>query len=122
MKTGVIVVGSAVGLLVSAAVSAARPSAECSYTDAAAVAVAVAQACPCDGQTDTAAGQVIPWKNHGQHQRCVVHMRNQLRKQGCPTANIASCAARSTCGKPNRVLCCRVTTGTCDSMSACSNV
>jgi hypothetical protein len=48
------------------------------------------------------------------HQSCVVHLRNQLRKDGCPTADIARCSARSTCGKPGRVLCCTVTsTGIC---------
>lgn len=72
-------------------------------TNAQCVWAAVGATCPCDGSS-----------NHGQHQSCVVHLRNQLRKQGCSTAAVASCAARSTCGKPNRVLCCRVaSTGTC---------
>jgi hypothetical protein len=84
-------------------------------TDVQCVGAAVAAACPCDTAT-----------NHGQHQRCVVHLRNQLRRQGCPVTSIARCSARSTCGKPGRVLCCSVTgTGTCDTQTdgslACSN-
>jgi hypothetical protein len=118
MKIGVIAVGSAVGLLVSASAWAVRPTAQCPYADAAAVAAAVAQSCPCDGLTDQT-GQVTPWKNHGQYQRCVVHARNTVRKQGCSVAGIAACSARSTCGKPDKVLCCWAKTGTCD--SPCSN-
>ncbi len=85
-------------------------------SDAPCVAAAIEAACPCSTAS-----------NHGQHQSCVVHLRNQLRGQGCSTATIASCSARSTCGKPGRVLCCRVTsTGTCNgaTMTApgtCSN-
>jgi hypothetical protein len=72
-------------------------------SDAKCVGAAVNAACPCDAST-----------NHGLHQKCVVQTRNQIRKQGCSTAGIASCSARSTCGKPNRVLCCSVAaTGTC---------
>jgi len=63
------------------------------------VAAAIAAACPCDGAT-----------NHGQHVSCVVQQRNALRKGGCLTTEdrrtIARCAARSTCGKPGRVICC----------------
>jgi hypothetical protein len=69
------------------------------------VAAAVAAACPCAG-----------WKNHGQYVRCVVHMRNALRKGGCLTDDVrksmARCAARSTCGK-DTVLCCHYVLGTC---------
>jgi hypothetical protein len=75
---------------------------QCS-ADATCVAADIDAACPCDGAS-----------NHGQHQSCVVHLRNTLRKDGCPTDGIAPCAARSTCGKPSAVLCCQVTgTGTC---------
>ena len=42
------------------------------------VSAALAAACPCDANSQ---GQA--WKNHGQHQRCVVHFRNGLRQQGC---------------------------------------
>jgi hypothetical protein len=50
--------------------------------------------------------------------KCVVHLRNDLRKAGCLDAaakrTIASCAARSTCGKEGAVLCCVYdTSGTC---------
>ena len=68
------------------------------------VGAALAERCPCDGQ-----------KNHGQYVSCVVHFRNGLRKAGCLTAEdrrtIARCAARSTCGKPDAVLCCTSVTG-----------
>jgi len=85
-------------------------------SDAQCVAADIDAACPCDTAS-----------NHGKHQSCVVHLRNQLRKEGCPTARIASCSARSTCGKAGRVLCCTVTsTGTCTGATSttagtCSN-
>ena len=70
------------------------------------VGAALAARCPCDGQ-----------KNHGQYMSCVVHFRNFLRKAGCLSVeerrSIARCAARSTCGKLDAVLCCTSTTGTC---------
>jgi hypothetical protein len=77
------------------------------------VSAALDAACPCSGPAQGGA-----WKNHGGHQSCVVHFRNDLRRQGCLTAQtqqtIASCSARSTCGKANAMLCCKVTgTGTC---------
>jgi hypothetical protein len=74
------------------------------------VAAALAEACPCDGGT-------APWKNHGRYVSCVVRFRNQLRKGGCLTPEAkretARCAARSTCGRPDMVLCCRYTPGVC---------
>jgi hypothetical protein len=62
---------------------------------------------------------IEPWKNHGKYVSCVVHLRNDLRKAGCLTDDarrtVARCAARSTCGKADRVLCCVPTeTGTCN--------
>jgi hypothetical protein len=84
-------------------------------TNADCVAATVAATCPCDGPSAAA-----PWKNHGQYQVCVVHERNTLRKEGCSVARIASCSARSTCGKPGaEVLCCKLSTGTCN--GTCSN-
>ena len=76
------------------------------------VGAALAAACPCEGNGNGA------WKNHGQYVKCVVHLRNQLRKAGCLDADakrtIASCAARSTCGKEGAVLCCKYdTSATC---------
>jgi len=69
------------------------------------VGAALAAACPCDAD-----GQGQSWKNHGQYVKCQVQFRNALRKAGCldDTAKrtIALCAARSTCGKPDAVLCC----------------
>jgi hypothetical protein len=75
---------------------------------------ALAAACPCDADS-----QAQAWKNHGQYMKCVVHLRNELRKDGCldDTAKrtIASCAARSTCGKDGAVLCCVYDmSGTCN--------
>src|SRR5262245_52915873 len=71
------------------------------------VGLAVAAQCPCEGQS-----------NHGQYVRCVVHYRNALRKAGCLDAaakrSMARCAARSTCGKVDRVLCCMPNPGTCN--------
>lgn len=70
------------------------------------VPAAFADRCPCDGQ-----------KNHGHYVRCVAQFRNALRKAGCldtqTRRTLARCAARSTCGKPNAVLCCFIDTGTC---------
>lgn len=69
------------------------------------VGATLAAACPCDAD-----GQGRAWKNHGQYVKCVVQLRNRLRKAGCLDAmakrTIASCAARSTCGKEGAVLCC----------------
>jgi len=79
------------------------------------VAAALAAQCPCGG-TVNPDQSVTPWRNHGQFVKCVVHFRNALRKSGCLTdaerQTIASCAARSTCGK-DTVLCCHYVVGTC---------
>jgi hypothetical protein len=69
------------------------------------VGAALAEACPCAAAS-----------NHGQYVKCVVHLRNALRKSGCLSGDekrtIARCAARSTCGK-DTVLCCNYVVGTC---------
>jgi hypothetical protein len=79
------------------------------------VGVALAEACPCAGKM-MPNGTMAPWKNHGQYQSCMVHLRNALRKSGCLTdderRSIARCAARSTCGK-DTVLCCHYELGAC---------
>ncbi len=98
-------------LAASASVVSAKPPAP--VTCPPDVGAALAAACPCDASSG---GQA--WKNHGGYVSCVVHFRNDLRKAGCldDTAKrtIARCAARSTCGKPNAVLCCFYdTSGTC---------
>jgi hypothetical protein len=71
----------------------------------------IAATCPCDGPPSGA------WRNHGKYVSCVVRLRNTLRKDGCLTADversIARCAAKSTCGKAGRVLCCYYNGGTC---------
>ena len=62
-------------------------------------AAALAAACPCDAAV-----------NHGQYVRCIAHFRNVLKRSGCMTEEartIMRCAARSTCGRPSAVVCCR---------------
>src|SRR5262245_50867551 len=80
------------------------------------VALALAEACPCEG-APTGNGPVVAWKNHGKYVSCVVHFRNALRKAGCLTQDdkrtIARCAARSTCGKADTALCCTLEVGLC---------
>lgn len=86
--------------------------------DPAAVAAAnasIAETCPCDGQTDDA-GNVVPWKNHGQYVRCVAHATKDAVKASdgalsrrCLKESVR-CAARSTCGRKEGVVNC--TTGT----------
>src|SRR6185295_7481072 len=77
------------------------------------VGACLAESCPCAADHGGNA-----WKNHGQYVKCVTHLRNDLRKAGCLTADakrtLTSCAARSTCGKEGAVLCCVYdTSGTC---------
>jgi hypothetical protein len=63
------------------------------------VTAALEAACPCDTAV-----------NHGQHVRCIAHFRNLLRRSGCMTDEARSlmrCAARSTCGRPSAVVCCK---------------
>jgi hypothetical protein len=80
------------------------------------VAASLAGSCPCEGRT-APDGTVTPWRNHGQYVSCVARARNQLRRQGClpdELRRIAQrCAAKSTCGKADAVLCCVITPGAC---------
>ena len=81
------------------------------------VATAIETTCPCEGRM-LPNGGVQPWKNHGQYVSCVVHLRNALRKGHCFADDslrrtLARCAARSTCGKEGRVVCCLPTDATC---------
>jgi hypothetical protein len=77
---------------------------------------AIAEACPCEGQA-LSEESPTPWRNHGHYVRCVVRYANLLRKSECLSREarrpIKRCAARSTCGKAGRVLCCLSETGTC---------
>jgi hypothetical protein len=71
------------------------------------VVAAVDAACPCAGT----------WKNHGAYVSCVAHERNALKKAGClnvgvPKKGMVRCAARSTCGKLDAVVCCPTHPGT----------
>jgi hypothetical protein len=81
------------------------------------VEAALGAACPCAGKM-LPNDSVAPWRNHGQYVSCVVRFRNGLRKAGCLSdatrTTIARCAARSTCGKSDAVLCCTYTTGVCN--------
>ena len=100
--------------IASSAAAKGRPTPVPCPTD---VLAAVAEMCPC-------AGEVLPdasvqaWRNHGQYVSCVVRFRNLLRRSGCLSDDqrrtIARCAARSTCGKGEAVLCCFSETGTCN--------
>jgi hypothetical protein len=114
-------------LLAAAAVVSFVPAARAVCPDD--PAAAIAATCPCEGQGNGNGNG--GWKNHGKYQSCVVRFRNDLRREGCLTADtqrtIARCAARSTCGKEGAVVCCHVTgTGTCTGATAttpgtCSN-
>lgn len=70
------------------------------------VGAAVAACCDCNG-----------FPNHGQYVRCVAHATNALRKASCldkaARTSLKRCAARSTCGKPGFVTCCRSKPGVC---------
>jgi hypothetical protein len=92
-------------LALTTLVLAAAPSAFAQTECPADVGAALAAACPCAADADG-----VPWKNHGKYVSCVVRYRNELRKNDCIDADqkrtIASCAARSTCGKEGAVLCC----------------
>src|SRR5262247_224100 len=62
------------------------------------VVAAVAEQCPCDAAP-----------NHGQHVSCVVRYARALRRAGCPDVApraLFHCAVRSTCGRPDAVVCC----------------
>lgn len=102
----------AVACLVSVGTADARHSRE-PVPCPADVAAAVEAVCPCDGQAET--GE--PWKSHGRYVRCVARFRNALRRAGCLAADdlreVSRCAARSTCGKANAVVCCLYDGGTC---------
>ena len=95
----------------------AQPEPACPATGCPAdVGACLAEACPCGADAHGAA-----WKNHGQYVRCVVQLRNTLRKNECldqaAKTTIARCAARSTCGKEDAVLCCVYdTSATCSDL------
>jgi hypothetical protein len=129
---------AAIGLAAAVAIgaaTAAQAAPACDPEDVAAIGAAIAEACPCEGRTNPA-GEVVPWKNHGQYVSCVARERNRLARdlevsKSCLRTAV-KCGARSTCGKPGFVTCrtpdeCSDTlpdgdpTGTCadDSTIAC---
>jgi hypothetical protein len=62
------------------------------------LAAALSTQCPCDTAS-----------NHGQYVRCVVHFVTALRRADCSTRGlraVVGCAWRSTCGRPDAVVCC----------------
>src|SRR5262245_39095389 len=81
---------------------APRSDAKCDATgadaaDVAAARAAIAANCDCAGAT-----------NHGQYVKCATEQaRATLVNQSCRGA-VTKCAARSTCGKPGFVTCCRI--------------
>jgi hypothetical protein len=98
---------------------AARPTSPgggppaCDPDAVAAATAAIADACPCEGQTDEA-GNVVPWKNHGQYVRCVAHATRDAVKASDGTLTrrclkeSVRCAARSTCGRPEGFVTCTI--------------
>ena len=67
------------------------------------VALALAEACPCDGVAN-GNGPVVAWKNHGKYVSCTVRYRNALRKAGCLTQDdkrtIARCSQAESMQHP----------------------
>ena len=99
----------AVAGLLAASSSWAAPS--CDPDAVATAAAEIAASCPCEGKTSPA-GEVTPWKNHGQYVSCVTRERNRLAKQldlskSC-IRSATRCAARSTCGKKEGFVTCRI--------------
>jgi hypothetical protein len=72
------------------------PTTDPDKTDIAAARAAVDLNCPCGSFT-----------NHGQYVKCATgQAKTTLVNQSC-TGAVVKCAARSTCGKPGFVTCCR---------------
>src|SRR5262245_13454190 len=62
--------------------------------------------------------------NHGQYVKCVTHEVKTAVANGLPTnckGAVVRCAARSTCGKPGFVTCCRALPGSCDNDGVCQD-
>jgi len=94
---GYLVTAMALSLL---ALTAHRSAAKCDpVADAADIAAAKAAAATCD---------CAAFDNHGKYVSCVADAVNHagLENRSCGGA-VKSCAARSTCGKPDFVTCCR---------------
>jgi hypothetical protein len=99
------------------AFTAQRSYAKCDPTGADAADIANARAqvtanCPCATAT-----------NHGQYVKCAGEQaRMNLVNQSCRGA-VVKCAAKSTCGKPNFVACCRTKNGVtkCSTKSSASH-
>ena len=98
-------VWAVIGTLVlgSALFSAPRAYAKCDPTGADAGDIANAQAAVAANCDCTAA------PNHGQYVKCVNDQVNTTLVNKSCKGTITRCAARSTCGKPGFVTCCRTT-------------
>ena len=99
-----------VAVLLLARIALADPPPRCD--------IVPAGVCPTDvGAALAACCDCSTARNHGQHVRCVAHAVNTLRKAGCldreARRSLKRCAARSTCGKPGFVTCCRAKPGVC---------
>ena len=75
------------------------------------LAAAVAAQCPCDGA-----------RSHGQYVSCLARYRNSLRRSGClddTGRTMVRCAGRSTCGRPEAVVCCTTAPFVAHDAAAC---
>ena len=113
MRASLLILVAAVMIPATAIAKGPREPLECPSD----VIAAVAAECPCDGVA-ASEGEAPSWRNHGRYVRCVVQYVNRLRKSDCLTKEdkraLKRCAARSTCGKEGRVLCCVPRLDTCD--------
>jgi hypothetical protein len=108
---GLITFAALVGLASSVGAGRALAAPACDPDAVAVVAAQVAATCPCEGKTSPS-GELTAWKNHGQYVSCVGRERNRLAKQlqlakSC-VRTATRCAARSTCGKREGFVSCRI--------------
>jgi hypothetical protein len=103
---------TAAGILLLASPASAAPK-TCDPAAIAAAQAAIGEKCPCAGTT-APDGSITPWKNHGQYVRCVAQeTTRQVRTSGgeltrrCLQASVR-CSARSTCGKRDSFVACRI--------------
>jgi hypothetical protein len=95
-----IVLGCLMAVAWSAAASAQCGAAPGDATAVAAVRSAINKRCPCASATD-----------RGSYVRCVKGVINQAKRDGMLSlacvSSVKKCATRSTCGRPDSVVCCR---------------
>lgn len=98
-------------LAVSLAEAHRRPAADCP----AGAAAVVAAACPCEGQPGDD-GSLVPWPDQDAYVSCVREAACELRRgrrclSGEAKRRLVRCAERSTCGRPEAVVCHQPATG-----------